>query len=305
MGNPIITMIRHIISFLIILASCSLKTSAQNVLQKGFYVACGDSKVLIIDPIKSSDSHTAIVWEWDAQKATDIPQEYKKLLMSLDECKPVIANTKILVCSSTGATLLIDVASKAVEFYAKTAMAHSAAILPGSRIAVANSTHQDGNNLELYEIGKPESRLFTDTLYSGHGVVWDEPTKRLYVLGFNRLKSYSLENWSSKNPHLKLENTWPLPGAGGHDLSPGPENTLLVTTHHNTYNFEIGKGQFTVFKPLQGKENIKSLNYISEEENYVYTVAEESWWTENIYNTLSNKKISLPGLRLYKVRVAY
>ncbi|MGO1245299.1 MAG: DUF6528 family protein [Sphingobacterium sp.] len=298
-------MIKIIISSAILLLTWALKTNAQGTLENGHYVACGDSKVLIIDPEKSTGPMAAVIWEWDAQVAADIPVEYKKLLLSLDECKPVLNNSKILVCSSSGATLLIDVKTKAVEFYAKTPMAHSAALLPGGRIAVANSTHKNGNSLELYEIGKSEMRIYSDTLYSGHGALWDEPSKRLYVLGYNRLKAYTLENWDTETPSLRLENTWLLPNAGGHDLSYGKDRTLLVTVHHSTYNFDIATEQFTEFAPLQGKENIKSLNYNTQENDYIYTIAEESWWTENIYHTQSDKTISLPGLRLYKVRIAH
>ena len=296
-------MIRFLIPILLIITAWCSEVNAQNLLQKGYYVACGDSKLLIIDPLKSTATHTEILWEWDAQTATDIPEEYKSLLMSLDECKPVLDNRKILVCSSSGATLLIDVKSKAVEFYAKTPMAHSAAMLPNNRIAVANSTHKQGNSLELYEIGKSETRLFTDTLYSGHGAIWLESSETLYVLGFNRLKAYSLENWDNDTPNLKLEKTWLLPNAGGHDLSMEKDGKLLITTHHNVFSFDTATGQFTEFAPLAGKENIKSLNYFQHENNYVYTIAEESWWTQNIYETNSKKTISLPGLRLYKVRI--
>lgn len=276
----------------------------QNVLKSGQLIACGDDKVFIIDPMKSNAKHTEMVWQWNAADAPDVPEEYKRYLKSLDECKPVMDNTKLLVCSSSGATLLIDIASKAVEFYAKTPMAHSVDLLPGNRIAVANSTHKDGNNLELYDLAASENRLFTDTLYSGHGVVWDAKRERLFVLGYQLLKAYSLSDWEGSNPTLTLENSWTIPDESGHDLSLVDEDHLLITTHHSVFNFDIEKQTFNEFRPLKGRENVKSVNYFPDQNKLVYTIAEESWWTENIYLTNPNKTISLPGVRLYKVRVA-
>jgi hypothetical protein len=277
---------------------------SQEILKSGYFVATGDDKVFIIDPSKSNENHAEVVWQWNATEAIDIPAGYKNYLKSLDECKPVLNNTKILVCSSSGATLLIDIATKKVDFYARTPMAHSADLLPGNRIAVANSTHKDGNNLELYEIGQSEHRLFSDTLYSGHGVVWDWQRERLFVLGYQLLKSYSLENWNSNSPSLKLEKSWIIPDESGHDLSMVDGNHLLISTHHSIFSFDIEEEQFTEFVPLKGRENLKSVNYNPETENIVYTIAEESWWTENIYQTNPKKTISLPGVHLYKVRVA-
>lgn len=297
-------MARTFFSLIMILGMWAPGVHAQEILKNGYFIACGDDKVFIIDPAKSRNGHTEVVWQWNAQEATDIPEEYKGYLKSLDECKPVMDNSKILVCSSSGATLLIDIASKGVEFYAKTPMAHSADLLPGNRIAVANSTHKEGNNLELYEVGKSEQRLFTDTLYSGHGTVWDAKRETLFVLGYQLLKAYSLENWASDSPRLKLENSWTIPDESGHDLSLVDGDRLLVTTHHSVFSFDVEDEQFTEFEPLKGRENIKSVNYFPNQNNIVYTIAEESWWTENIYQTNPKKTISLPGVRLYKVRVA-
>lgn len=297
-------MMRIIFSLLITLGLCIPGIRAQDILKPGHFVACGDDKVFIIDPDRSDQEHTEITWQWNAQEADDIPPEYKGYLKSLDECKPVMDNSKLLICSSSGATLLIDIASKAVEFYARTPMAHSADLLPDDRIVVANSTHKDGNNLELYDLHTPEERLFTDTLYSGHGVVWDERRQTLFVLGYQSLKAYNLENWEHSSPGLRLQNTWRIPDDGGHDLSPAGDDHLLVSSHHGVFTFDIENETFNQFQPLKDHKNVKSVNYSPDKNQTVYTIAEESWWTENIYQMNPQKTIRLPGVRLYKVRVA-
>jgi len=50
-------------------------------------------------------------------------------------------------------------------------------------------------------------------------------------------------------------------------------------------------------------ENVKSVHYNEESGRLVYTVAEEEWWTDHIYCRNPEKVISIPGLKLYKVRV--
>ncbi len=276
----------------------------QQVLKKGFLVACGDDKLFIIDPDKSNDNHTEIIWKWTVADAKSLPTEYIPLLKSLDECKPVMGNKKILVTSSSGATILVDIASMDVEFYAKTPMAHSVDILPNNRIVVANSTHPKGNSIELYDLKKNERVLFTDSLYSGHGVAWNPKEKLLYVLGYQHLKTYSLVNWSSENPSLKLESSWQLPDESGHDLFRIDNDNFLISTHHSVFLFNSNIKSFTDFTQLKGKKDVKSVNYYAKKNSLIYTVAEESWWTENIYMVNPNKTIKIPNLKLYKVRKA-
>ncbi|QBR13245.1 DUF6528 family protein [Sphingobacterium sp. CZ-2] len=293
------------VCILFILFLVAFNTSfAQQVLKKGFLVACGDDKLFIIDPNKSNDNHTEIIWKWAVADAKSLPAAYIPLLKSLDECKPVMGNKKILVTSSTGATILVDIASKDVEFYAKTPMAHSVDLLPNNRIIVANSTHPKGNSIELYDLKKNERVLFTDSLYSGHGVAWNPKDKLLYVLGYQHLKTYSLVNWSSENPSLKLESSWQLPDKSGHDLFRIDRDTFLVSTHHSVFLFNSNNKSFTDFTLLKGKKDVKSVNYYPKKNSLIYTVAEESWWTENIYMVNPNKTIKLPNLKLYKVRKA-
>lgn len=271
------------------------------VVPSGALIVCGEDKVLIIDPNKGNDT-TAIIWSWSVSEITgDLPQRYQKLLVPFDECKPIDNNTKILLTSSGGATCILDVATRKVEFYAHTPMAHSADLLPGGFVAVANSTHPRGNSLEIYHRSKSEERILKDTLYSGHGVVWHHQKERLFVLGFDDVRCYKIKQ-GNDSIDLELDYTDTLPDDGGHDLSQVDDHRLLITTHHHVFVYDIDKREFTAFDKLD-VPHVKSVNYSSHNDYLVYTKAEESWWTYNIYLNNPDRVINLPFLKLYKVRV--
>lgn len=269
-------------------------------------ITCGDNEALIIDTEKSDSSNVCITWKWEvAEAASQIPAVYQKLLIPLDECKFVDNNSKILLTSSGGAVLLLDRASKKCLFYAQVPMAHSADLLPNNRIVVSLSTHPKGNSIEVFDIAKPEKVLFRDSLYSGHGAVWMASQKRLYVLGFNMIKSYSLKNWTSSNPSLKFERSWKIPVHSGHDMSPVSKNELLVTGHEGVYLFNSQNGRFIPFAPLSNVKDVKSVNFDKKSNYLVYTKAEISWWTHHIY-TLNPKRVySINDINLYKVRATF
>ena len=196
--------------FLLVLITGFFLNGRAQSLQKipaGFWVTCGDDKAMIIDPANVRNNASGIVWQWENSEAKDLPSIYRKLLKPLDDCKPVDNGTKLLLTSSGGATLLVAVATKQVLFYARTPMAHSAALLPGGYIAVANSTHPEGNSIEIYHIDHSEKVICKDTLYSGHGVVWNEKRKLLYVLGFDELRAYTF-NPKAKGKELVKTAHW-------------------------------------------------------------------------------------------------
>lgn len=256
--------------------------------------------------LAKKDAYKGLVnyrWKWkvsDTEK--QLPKAYQQLLATLDDCKPVDNGTKLLLTSSSGATVLLDVATKKVLFYARTPMAHSADLLPEGRIAVANSTHQQGNSLEIYDLKYPEKILYRDSLYSGHGVVWSPKHKQLLALGFDELRIYELVDWASNAPQLTLLKAYKLPDEGGHELSNIDDTQFLISTHHCVWTFDLRKGLFEPFTPLAKRFNIKSANYNNKSKTLLYTIAEESWWTFNIYGENPRFKLHIPSVKLYKVR---
>ena len=269
-------------------------------------VVCGDDKILILDEQASNGDDIKVVWSWKvADAASQLPESYQKYLIPLDDCKPVDGGKNLLATSSGGGVVLIERATKKCLFYAHVPNAHSATVLPGGRIAVALSTHPQGNHVEIYDRNQPETVLFRDSLYSGHGAVWNDKRQRLYMLGFDELREYALVNWNTPSPSLKLERKWTIPGISGHDLSPVSDDILLVSEHHGVHSFDIPSEKFSPFEPLKTVENVKSVNYIHKNQHLVYTKAEESWWTFHIYLQNPAKTIHIPELKIYKVRLTY
>jgi len=268
-------------------------------------IACGDDKILIIDEDASNGTDVKIVWSWKvSDAASQLPEAYQQYLWGVDDCKPVDGGRNILATAGRG-VVLIERATKKCLFYAYTPNAHSADVLPGGRIAVALSEHPEGNSLEIYDRNQPERVLFKDSLYSGHGAVWNVKRQRLYALGFDDLREYSLVNWDTPSPALKLEKKWTIPGISGHDLSPVSDDELLITEHYGVHSFDISNETFTPFEPLKNAKDVKSVNYIRETQKLVYTQAEERWWTFNIQIRNPDKTIHIPDIKMYKVRLSY
>lgn len=286
--------------FILAFTGCSGKKNATREL-----VACGDDKVLIIDLLNSNGEDVKILWEWIAGEADDLSPEMKKHMVPTDDCKPVDNGKKILVTSSGGGVVLIDRQTKKSLFWARVPMAHSAELLPGGRVVVALSTHGAGNSLEIYDIKKPDVMLFRDSLYSGHGVVWIASRERLYALGYNELREYSLVNWDSDSPGLQLVRQWQTPDNGGHDLTIVSASELLLTTTNSVWRFDLKTGQFSPFEMIEDNKDIKSVNLNPRTRELIYTKAEISWWTHNIYCLNPDKVLSIPGIDLYKVRTIH
>ncbi|MBQ4286808.1 MAG: hypothetical protein II770_02150, partial [Bacteroidales bacterium] len=273
-----------------------------------YLVACGDEDLYIVNAATSIDETPDVIWHWNVfETYGQITDHMRSLIRVLDDCKPVNGGKQLLLTSSAGGTILLDIATRKCLFHAATPMAHSADMLPGGRIAVANSTNPKGNSLEIYDSRVSDVCIWKDSLYSGHGVVWSEKYARLFALGYKELRMYSLKDWESDKPSLVLEKTWELPGNSGHDLNKAGENALTVTNHDGVYLFDITSGKFKPMPGMKGKKNVKSFNYDAVSGRVVYTIGETSWWTNHIYLKgfpKVGKALTFdPAFRLYKVRV--
>ena len=272
--------------------------------KKEWMAVCGDGIVRIIDMAESDSTDIKEVWRWDKDDPqVNLPKGYDMLMRNLDECKFVDNNTKMLLTASGDGMMLLDIETKDILCYAHVPMAHSADLLPNNRIAVALSIHNKGNALEIYDIDTPEKVVFRDTLYSGHGVVWNEKRQRLYALGYKELKEYELVDWNTDQPSLRQVKMWEIPMESGHDLSPVDDNRMLVSAHEGVMWFDIDKEEFSPFEPLSNVENVKSVNYDPETQRLIYTKAEINWWTHHIYQENPDKMITMDSLKVYKVRV--
>ena len=266
---------------------------------------CGDDKVWIIDFGKSEGRNVKAVWSWQANKSVKgLPAEYINRLQSIDECKVVDNNSKMLITSSSNSCLLIDIPTKEVLFYATVVNAHSAEMLPNGRIAIALSINDRGygNALEIYDVKHSEKCIFRDSLYSGHGVVWNPKRESLFALGYKELREYKLKDWQSDKPSLEKVAEWELPVNSGHDLSYVDENRMLISGREGVVWFDIAKQEFSPFEPLKDVPHVKSANFDAKTNRLIYTKGETSWWTQNIYQTNPDKTVTIDSVRLYKAR---
>lgn len=286
-----------------IIVFLSLWVGACSPINRQCVAICGGKQVRIIDMERSNGKDVREVWQWDITEPIEgLPEEYAKWLNPLDECKFVDGNKRLLLTSSHSAVVLLNINSKKCEFYARVPMAHSAELLPNGRIAVALSTHALGNSLEIYDIDSPEKVIWRDSLYSGHGVVWSKKRNSLYALGYNVLREYKLKDWESDTPSLEEINSWAIPVKSGHDLIEADENRMLLSGHEGVYWFDTQSGQFTPFEPLNSTKNVKSVNYNPKNKRLIFTKAEESWWTHNVYEQSPDKVITIDDWRIYKAR---
>jgi hypothetical protein len=264
-------------------------------------IVCGDEQVIIIDRQKSTKDSIVKVWEWNAAISEGLPEKFHKFFQTTDDCKPVGEN-QLLITSSGGGVALVDRESKKTIFYALVPNAHSAVLLPGDRIVVALSTAQTGNAIRLYDINQSDEILYADSMYSGHGVVWDAEKSSLFALGFDQLREYKLKNWESPEPQLIKVNEWEIPDESGHDLYLTSERKLLLSTTNSVWEFDITTSQFAPFKPLEGMDHVKSVNYNAESGELVYTKGEISWWTHHIYFQNPADTLQVDDMKIYKIR---
>src|SRR5690606_29807448 len=148
--------------------------------------------------------------------------------------------------------------------------AHSIAYLPGGRIAAALSTAKGGDRIELYDPRQSKRPLFTDSLYSGHGLSWNKERQLLYALGFDKLRAYALKNWTSRSPELVLKEESKLATKGGHDLFAPSADKLLLSTNRAVWAFDIDAARSSPFVPLAKERLVKSIYYNEHTKEIVY-----------------------------------
>lgn len=288
-----------ILILLLSFLSCNNSNSSDRVKNENLILVCGDSKVLLVNHSNSNDTIPEIIWSWDAHDANDLPAEFaEKKFNSIDDCKAINKGKQIMVSSSSGAVAIVNIEDKKVVFYSDVPNAHSMEILPGNKIVAAASTHEKGNKLMLFDIDNPEKLLFSDSLYSAHGVVWDANRNSLFALGYDVLREYKIED----EIKLVLKEEWKIPGISGHDLQKAPDgDQLFITEHTGSWVFNKKDFQFRKIVNFPDVADIKSLNQ-NKHGQFVYTVPEESWWTYHVRFYNPNALLVFPDMRVYKAR---
>ena len=279
--------------------SCGQSGNSQNPKEDNLVLVCGDTQVLLVDFSDQGDTIPSVVWSWDAHEAGDLPTDYRmKRFNSIDDCKAVRDGKEILISSSSGAIVLVNREDKKVLFYAQVPNAHSIELLPGDVIVAAASTAPQGNRIMVFDQHRPEEVLFSDSLYSAHGVVWDGERQLLYALGYDVLREYKIIDKSQ----LELLREWKIPGVSGHDLQMAPDGDhLFLTEHTGAWVFDMISGTFGKIEGFPDAKNIKSIHQ-NKEGQFVYTVPEESWWTYHVSFHNPRASLAFPDIHVYKAR---
>ncbi len=281
-------------------------------------IIAGSNKIHVINVAQcmNSDYKAGLEWTWDATDAASVLGLTAARCDHIDDCKPVDNGTKFLISSSYNWVVLLDRTTKQVLFHAEQCSnAHSAELLPGNRIAVACSdgTSSTHNQVQIYDINRPNTILFSYPLTSGHGVVWCETTNRLYAIGSKQLMVFSLQDWDTSAPQLKLEKTITTPQSSNHDLTLADSNTLVVAGVR-AYLFDVNTESFTEMPHFAASTQLKSVNYNPLTSELWYTDATvpegtQSWSTHTLRYATDPAATSMAGtiritdMDVYKVRV--
>jgi hypothetical protein len=273
--------------------------SVQSLPAKSF-MACGDSKIIMVDYNGSNDTSPKIIWEWNAHNDTALPEAYRATLFdTVDDCKSVNNGQDILVSASSGAVAILDTESKHAKFYTKVPNGHSIELLPGNRLIAASSISTEGNKLMLFDISKPDSKpLFTVPLESAHGVVWDRKRSSLYALGYNVSREYKMISADA----LHLNKEWTIKGMDGHDMQMVPGgDALFMTEETGAWKFNLTDYTFGKIEGFPDAANIKSLGQDNSFQ-YIYTIEEESYWTYHVRFFNPTRVFTIPTVHVYKAR---
>ena len=267
-------------------------------------ILCGGDEVFVLNLPPPIERPPTKKWSWRARDCAELPAYLREAFKTTDDCKPIDGGRTILITSSGGAVALVERKTGIALFYAAAINAHSADILPGGRVAVASSVGKNGNRLILFDLKWPEKPLYSDPLVSAHGVVWDGDRDILWALGGDELRAYRLVDWETDRPSLTQDAAFPLPGRGGHELSPVPGTPMLmITAGRRVYEFHRETRTFRVYPDLDGRESIKSISIHPLTGQVAYTMSgSEGWWTDRVRFLHPENDLVLPGERLYKAR---
>lgn len=288
---------RYLLFFFLLLSS--FQSLSQPERSRKSFLVCGDHFVHLVDYQNSKDTIPKITWTWDAHQAEDLPDEFRlRKFNSVDDCKAIKDGKELLVSSSGGAVAVVELKTSKVLFYAAVPNAHSVEVLPGNLLVAAASTSPAGNKLMVFDLDDPQKILFTDSLYSAHGVVWIEKKNSLFALGYDVLREYKLK----KGGALVLEKDWKIPGIGGHDLQLSPDGKgLFITEHEGSWRFDLKTHQFSKIEGFPDAANIKSLGRNASGQ-YIFTVPEQSWWTYHVSFYNPERQFAFPNMKVYKAR---
>ncbi|NKB68291.1 MAG: hypothetical protein GKR89_14610 [Candidatus Latescibacteria bacterium] len=268
-------------------------------------IVCGWDEVFILDFNQRDNGQPKKVWSWKAEACADLPDSFKPLFKTTDECKPFDGGNKVLITSSGGAVAYVDRRQNQVLFYGRAANAHSADILPDNRVAVAASHDPagQGDRLILFDLNQSDRPLWHDTLSWAHGVVWDDHRQQVWALASGEIKVYTVVNWQTTAPELDQIATVVLPESGGHDLYPVSDSYLSVSTGKHCWLLDRDKRTLSAHPDLADQMRVKCISQHPKTKQTVYVQGtNETWWTETLRFLNPEATYFVPNEHFYKAR---
>lgn len=282
-----------------LLACAALFSGCDGYRQGQIYCATG-AELLLIEPAgPGAVEDDAILWSWRPEQSSQIDPRHYRHFRGLDECKPVMNGSAVLVTSSgPGGVALVRRSDSACLFYAPGTNAHSAAMIGEDILAVALSFR--GDALRLYRLGGEVPATSPDwsmPLRGGHGVLWDATREVLWALGSRELLQLSIvEKDEEAGLSAEVLGRWVLPVPGGHDLSAWDKDRLVVTVDEGVFLFDCGTKTFAPLAPIAEAVGVKSVSRHPQTRAVLFTQ-----WDERIQR-FGAEPYMLAGRRVYKAR---
>ncbi|MBA4030911.1 MAG: hypothetical protein C0478_08470 [Planctomyces sp.] len=270
-------------------------------------ILCGFGELTHIDLAQLHEAKLPVkpIWSWQGVGREDLPEARRKQFGTTDEVKLVAGGTQLLVTSSgSGCSLIQRVASDkhvagSVLWSATVPNAHSIEMLPEGKVVVAASTAKTGNKLLVFDVTKGDQPIAEVPLYSAHGVVWDKELNRLFAVGFKEINRYEVVSTANGGVELKLEESYPLPDEGGHDLQPVPGTPdLVVSTHDHVHLFDRLTKIYRKHPILGDRAHIKCVSVRllpNGIETLFVQASDEHWWSHEIGTFVEPQGGFVPG----------
>jgi len=291
---------------LIVLLSSTTAHPLQPQMAAGELLVCGWDEVFALDVHTLTNGSPRRTWTWRARDRKDLPEDFKTLFNTTDECKPFDGGSGVLITSSGSGVAFVDRAQDRVRFHARVANAHSAERLPGGRFVVAASHDPagKGDRLIVFDVAKSNQELWSEELPWGHGAVWDEQRQVLWALADADIRVYELRDWDGAAPKLRRVATIALPERGGHDLSIlNGTAALVVSTANRCWLFDRDARTFRPHPELGDKAGVKSINHHPGTGQIAYVQMESpNWWAQRIHFLNPARSLHVAGEHFYKAR---
>ena len=146
--------------------------------------------------------------------------------------------------------------------FAAGATVHSAEILPNGNCIVANSETGNGY-IRIFSSSQPPPNHGVNHIYPfqfAHSVLWDATHSCLWAVG-TTLRKYAVTG-TAADPTLTLLSEYPLPTAGGHDISAytRDSNLMWVATIGGIYIFNKTAGTYTAMSGAAQNIDVKGIS---------------------------------------------